>query len=529
MCGGKTFLKVSAVVIGLSGGLTGEARSQSKAPTTPARIEPGLETAVDWKWRVLPSDETRWGLPIPEDAAPPPEVIAPAQSSTIPGMPASTSVTPATPAAPAPRPTEYEVKKGDALILIAKKFGMSVQQLKTFNNLEKDTIRIGQVMKIPTLEEMKTIAPPPPPPEPEPKPEKKAKDKPKPAPPAPVGDPSMISMMHNLLQQVFLDREGFATGPIDGNPGAVFSTFSQLYRGVHEDATNMDQFLEKARKTVGEPLIKYTLKPEDFRFILRNEPGKSGKRSSAKDAAPPTYPELVASPLLVYRSPWEFVAERFHADETFLRQINRKIRGTPTAGTEFVVPNVIPFEVEKTVEGSLQPAADAQNPVTAAIVEISRLEISRGGKLVAVMPLGLARPDLRGRGSWTILEAIAKPKLATLRESRDGKSAMPTGAPTAPDGLNPGVSDSSSASGSAARAVLASEEFLAAGPNNPVGIIWINLAKAKSTEPLPYGLHGTSIPGRMRTQEGIGGIRLANWDIARAVKLLPAGTALHWK
>jgi lipoprotein-anchoring transpeptidase ErfK/SrfK len=62
-----------------------------------------------------------------------------------------------------------------------------------------------------------------------------------------------------------------------------------------------------------------------------------------------------------------------------------------------------------------------------------------------------------------------------------------------------------------------------------VGVVWMNLAKAKSTEPLPYGLHGTSIPNRMKTQEGIGGIRLANWDIARVVRLLPPGTPLHWK
>ena len=73
------------------------------------------------------------------------------------------------------------------------------------------------------------------------------------------------------------------------------------------------------------------------------------------------------------------------------------------------------------------------------------------------------------------------------------------------------------------------EEYLAAGPNNPVGVTWINLAKSKSTEPLPYGLHGTSIPNRMRTQQGIGGLRLANWDIVRAVQLLPAGTPLQWK
>lgn len=57
----------------------------------------------------------------------------------------------------------------------------------------------------------------------------------------------------------------------------------------------------------------------------------------------------------------------------------------------------------------------------------------------------------------------------------------------------------------------------------------MNLAKSKAGEPLPYGLHGTSIPDRMRTLEGIGGIRLANWDVVRAARLLPGGTPLQWK
>jgi lipoprotein-anchoring transpeptidase ErfK/SrfK len=77
--------------------------------------------------------------------------------------------------------------------------------------------------------------------------------------------------------------------------------------------------------------------------------------------------------------------------------------------------------------------------------------------------------------------------------------------------------------------VLATEQYLAAGPNNPLGILWINLAKSKTTQALPYGLHGTSIPGRMKSQESLGGLRLANWDIVRAVRLLPAGTPLQWK
>jgi lipoprotein-anchoring transpeptidase ErfK/SrfK len=77
--------------------------------------------------------------------------------------------------------------------------------------------------------------------------------------------------------------------------------------------------------------------------------------------------------------------------------------------------------------------------------------------------------------------------------------------------------------------VLPAEEYLPAGPNNPAGIIWINLAKSNPPEILPFGLHGTSIPGRMNKLASIGGFRMPNWDIARAVRMLPAGTPLTWQ
>ena len=77
--------------------------------------------------------------------------------------------------------------------------------------------------------------------------------------------------------------------------------------------------------------------------------------------------------------------------------------------------------------------------------------------------------------------------------------------------------------------MLASEEFLPPGPNNPAGIIWINLTKSDNPEILPYGLHGTSIPGSMNKLASIGGFRMPNWDIARAARMLPSGTTLFWK
>jgi lipoprotein-anchoring transpeptidase ErfK/SrfK len=67
------------------------------------------------------------------------------------------------------------------------------------------------------------------------------------------------------------------------------------------------------------------------------------------------------------------------------------------------------------------------------------------------------------------------------------------------------------------------------GPNNPAGLFWVNLAKGTDPTPLPYGLHGTSIPGHLTRQESVGGFRLTNWDLARVVRLLPVGTELKWE
>lgn len=48
---------------------------------------------------------------------------------------------------------EYVVKKGDSLYQIAKKYNISVMELKELNNLSSNLLNIGQVLKVPLLEE----------------------------------------------------------------------------------------------------------------------------------------------------------------------------------------------------------------------------------------------------------------------------------------------------------------------------------------------------------------------------------------
>lgn len=508
-------------IVGIAcGGLFAQPASPSRAAP---KTERGLEAAVNWKWQVAPPDKQEWGMELPEELRPKPDGEETAM--------------------PEERPETYEVKKGDALVKIARKFDMTVVQLKQFNELTDDRIKIGQILRIPTPGELLTMIPPPPPPPPPappPDPAKEAAGKKKPGKsvvfddPVPAIDPDYEARMEleAVRLQVFLDREMFSPGVIDGKTGGTFQKISEIYQRTHPDAADPTRLKLKAEAAIKEPYVRYTLRAEDYKFIkpAKGEPvvasGKTSpavKKKAPKPGAPPVPPpsvtinELVAADFLAYTSAWEFVAERFHCDEDFLRHINPHLKETPVVGTEFQVPNVIPFEIEKAFDPPLQPAADPQKPVTAAIVLVSRLEISSDGKLLAVMPLTTARPGLSGRDKWTILDAIPQPRMSTKREPREVAKPKAPAAPGAVPAAEPVIQLS-----------LEKEQYLASGPNNPVGVLWINLAKSGSTEPLPYGLHGTSIPARMKL-EGIGGLRLTNWDIARAVRMMPAGTTLQWK
>ena len=57
-----------------------------------------------------------------------------------------------------------------------------------------------------------------------------------------------------------------------------------------------------------------------------------------------------------------------------------------------------------------------------------------------------------------------------------------------------------------------------AGPNNPVGVVWIDINKPH------YGIHGTPEPGRIGYSASHGCVRLTNWDAARLAALVTKGT-----
>jgi hypothetical protein len=61
------------------------------------------------------------------------------------------------------------------------------------------------------------------------------------------------------------------------------------------------------------------------------------------------------------------------------------------------------------------------------------------------------------------------------------------------------------------------------GPNNPVGVVWIDLSKDH------YGLHGTPEPASIGRTQSHGCVRLTNWDALRVASLVKPGTPVIFK
>jgi lipoprotein-anchoring transpeptidase ErfK/SrfK len=59
---------------------------------------------------------------------------------------------------------------------------------------------------------------------------------------------------------------------------------------------------------------------------------------------------------------------------------------------------------------------------------------------------------------------------------------------------------------------------LAPGPNNPVGVVWIDLSKEH------YGIHGTPEPSSIGKSESHGCVRMTNWDALELARLVKPGT-----
>ncbi|MCX7041578.1 MAG: L,D-transpeptidase, partial [Gammaproteobacteria bacterium] len=181
-----------------------------------------------------------------------------------------------------------------------------------------------------------------------------------------------------------------------------------------------------------------------------------------------------------YTSALEGLAEKFHASPALLKKLNPG-KDLSRAGEEMIVPAVTPT--------APLPAA------AKVVVDKSDSTVSlqdAAGKTIAQFPASTgSEHDPLPVGEWKV-QGIARDPVFHY---------------------NPALFWDANESHAKAK--------IPAGPNNPVGVVWVDLSKEH------YGIHGTPEPSRIGKTQSHGCIRLTNWTaLILAKAAAPGMTAL---
>jgi lipoprotein-anchoring transpeptidase ErfK/SrfK len=279
-----------------------------------------------------------------------------------------------------------------------------------------------------------------------------------------------------LATQVALDRSGFSPGEIDGKAGRNLQRALAAFQQSHQlPATGrMNDQTWKALATTGgdvPPLVEYAIADADVAGPFTPD-------------IPPKLPDQAALDALNYRTPLEALAERFHSSPALLQRLNPGAM-FQRAGERLMVPNVASSPVSA-------PTSDVTVAVTKSTSALT-IEDSSGRILFHAPVTSGSVHDPLPIGAWKVNGVQRNPKFH----------------------YNPELFWDATPGDRKAT--------LQAGPNNPVGVVWIDLSKPH------YGIHGTPEPSNIGHVESHGCVRLTNWDADRVAQWVKPGTKVVFR
>jgi len=293
-----------------------------------------------------------------------------------------------------------------------------------------------------------------------------------------------------LRIQVLLDRLGFSPGVLDGQPGLSLSKALKGFQSAND--------LPESGKP-DEATMRLLDTHKDVAATVEITLDESHMRGPFVGPIPKREADQAKLPSLGYADPMEGLAERYHTTPKLLMALNSP-QTKVAQGAKIKVPNVLPgstayregLKPEWTATlASLSVSAD--QPKAAKLVVDKSDGVLRAydeaGKLIAQFPVTTGSThDPLPIGNWKV----------------QGTSYLP------PFHYNPKLFWDASSKDKKA--------VLKAGPNGPVGVVWMDLDKPH------YGIHGTPVPENIGRTASHGCIRMTNWDAARLSLMVKPGT-----